>query len=261
VTKRQALRTKVQRILRLLFERALGLKRAPRCSIELVDWCSLRLAIRAHTVDQESLKWMTDSIFWLTFLACEITEDDTVFDLGSHIGSFALRAAAHCHCRVWATEPDHESATLHRINAAMNHLEQTQDIAEVAVGELDGAVDFHEATANWAHTTMAVGSDANILTGTTIQVQCLSLSGCFARSRANRCSFMKLNIEGAEFGFIRGATESDLCRVDTIVAELHFDLALGESETELINKLAAAGFRSQILPTDSKFRAFLVARR
>jgi len=130
-----------------------------------------------------------------------------------------------------------------------------------SVSELDGTVDFHEATANWAHTTMAVGSDANILTGTTIQVQCLSLSGCFARSRANRCSFMKLNIEGAEFGFIRGATESDLCRVDTIVAELHFDLALGESETELINKLAAAGFRSQILPSDSKFRAFLVARR
>jgi hypothetical protein len=74
---------------------------------------------------------------------------------------------------VWATEPDHESATLHRINAALNHLEQTQDISEVAVGELDGTVDFHEATANWAHTTMAVESDANILTGNTTQVQCL----------------------------------------------------------------------------------------
>jgi FkbM family methyltransferase len=204
---------------------------------------------------------MTDSIFWQTFLACEITEGDTVFDLGSHIGSFALRVAAHCHCRVWATEPNHESATLHRINAAINHLEQTQDISEVAVGELDGTVDFHEATANWAHTTMAVGSDANILTGNTIQVQCLSLSGCFAQSRANRCSLMKLNIEGAEFGFVRGATELDLRRVDAIVAELHFDLAPGESQTEFINKLAAAGFQSQLLPTDSKFRAFLVARR
>jgi hypothetical protein len=72
---------------------------------------------------------------------------------------------------------------------------------------------------------------------------------------------MKLNIEGAEFGFVRGATVSDLRRVDAIAAELHFDLAPGESETELVNKLAAAGFRSQILPTDTKFRAFLVARR
>src|SRR5262245_1149098 len=181
----------MSRILRALLGRNPAHPPIPRCSLELVEWESLRLVIRSDSVDRENLEWMKDSIFWKTFLTREVEEGDIVFDLGSHIGSFALRAAHDRRCMVLAAEPDHESATLHKINAAMNQLDSTQDIAEVAVGGSDEEVSLYEATTTWAHTTTGVGSDANVLTGRSRSVPCLSLRSCLARSRTRKCSFMK----------------------------------------------------------------------
>ena len=230
-----------------------------RCSLELIEWDTLRLAIRSNSVDRENLDWMTNSCFWQTFVACQIAEGDVIFDLGSHIGSFGLRAASYRRCVVWAAEPDHDSATLHRINSAINQLDATQTISEVAVGGRDGVVRLYEATTNWAHTITGVGSVDNILTGNSTSVQCLSLNSCLARSRAPKVTFMKLNIEGAEFNFIREASVPDLRRIGVIVGELHFDLAPSEKESEIVDKLTLAGCTSKVLPSNES-RSFLIAR-
>ena len=84
--------------------------------IELIEWDGLRLVVRGESVDREQVEWMTGSFFWAEFLESDVRSGDTVFDLGSHIGSFALRASASRQCYVWAAEPDIESATIHRIN-------------------------------------------------------------------------------------------------------------------------------------------------
>ena len=230
--------------------------------IELIEWDGLRLVVRGESVDREQVEWMTDSFFWAEFLEAAVRPGDTVFDRGSHIGSFGLRASAHRQCCVWAAEPDRESATIHRINAAINQLEPLQEICQLAAGEHDGILTLHEATTNWAHNVVGVSSKYNVLTGRTKKVDSLSLAGCFERSKASACRFMKMNIEGAEGGFIRGATLTDLRRIGHIVAELHFDLAARDTEGAIVDKLREADFTVKVSPDEGyDARSWLLARR
>jgi FkbM family methyltransferase len=203
---------------------------------------------------------MQDSIFWRFFLDCRIREQDTLLDLGSHIGAFSLRASAHSGCSVWAAEPNPDSARLHRVNAVLNGLERQQTICEAAVSELGGEATLFEAVDNWGHTTLGIPGDYNVLTGRTWRVPSLSLGGVLDAAQIARCPLMKVNVEGAEFAFFRGASRADLRRIGAIVAELHFDLAPGETERGLLELLHRAGFGASIVEPNGQ-RAFLVARR
>lgn len=230
--------------------------------IELIEWEGLRLAIRGGSVDREQIDWMSNSPFWTEFVRAPILPGSTVLDLGSHIGSFALRVSSQRRCNVWASEPDHESAALHRINSAINGLDALQTIYPGAVGEETGVAELHEAAANWGHTTTGASSEWNQLTGRQRQVECLSLEGVFQQAKVSRCPFMKINIEGAEFGFFRGANIRDLRRVDHLVCELHFDLAPEESAEPVLEKLRRADLAVNVLPDkNTDLRGWLVASR
>jgi FkbM family methyltransferase len=229
-------------------------------TLEVRAWNALRLVLRQGTVDQDNLNWMQDNIFWRIFLDCQIGEQDTLLDLGSHIGAFSLRASAHSGCSVWAAEPHPESCRLHRVNAALNGLQHRQTICEAAVSELGGEVILHEAVDNWAHTTLGVPGEYNVLTGHTRRVPSLSLRGVLEAAGLTSCPLMKINVEGAEFAFLRGASLADLKKIGAIVAELHFDLAPGETGGGLLDPLRQAGFSASIVDPNSQ-RGFLVARR
>ena len=130
------------------------------------------------------------------------------------------------------------------------------------MGEHVGTLTLHEATTNWAQNVVGVSSKYNVLTGRTKKVDSLPLAGCFERSKASACRFMKVNIEGAEGSFIRGASVADLRRVDHIVAELHFDLLARDTEDAIVDKLREADFTVKVLPDRGyDARSWLLARR
>ena len=226
----------------------------------MVSWEGMRFVIRSASVDRENLEWMERSLFWEHFQNSPVAPGEVVFDLGAHIGSFGLRAAADRGCSVFGVEPDEDSAMLYKVNALLNKLDTTQTIFRGAVGEFDSQCLLYQATTNWAHTTTGVGGPHNVLTGTTTLVDCIALRSCFVMSRSDKCAFMKVNVEGAEFGFFQGSSIEDLKRVGAIAAELHFDMAPGKTEDELVDKLTRAGFRTTLRP-DSVDRAFLLATR
>jgi FkbM family methyltransferase len=146
-----------------------------------MSWLGLELVIRSGSVDRNELEWMATSPFWKAFEKAAVSPDDLVFDLGAHIGSFAILVAKHKDCRVIAFEPDLESLNLCKINVLMNGLENQVTCHPLAVGGETRKILLYEATENWAHTIVKSGGPFNVPTGRTTEVDCLSLSDAFDR--------------------------------------------------------------------------------
>lgn len=226
---------------------------------EVATAAGLEFLVRPGSVDRENLDWMLGSIFVDTLRQTALSSDDTVLDLGCHVGAFALIAAREKGCRVIGFEPDGDSARLAKANAALNGLEGRFAVHPIAVGGSDGEVILHQATENWGHTTIADSRSHNILTGHRTVVRQLSLESALALVPSGRCALLKFNTEGAEFGMMEAAAPATLARVHAWVGELHYDLAGGAS-TDIDAKLRACGFKVELFP-DGDLRAFLRATR
>jgi FkbM family methyltransferase len=226
---------------------------------EIYPWNGLELVIRSNSVDQANLEWMEDSLFWKVFQAARISADDVILDLGAHIGSFAVLAAQQKHCRVFAFEPDLESLTLCKINILLNSQESHVTCHQFAIGGETGRLMFYETTENWGHTILQHGGPHNILTGRRTKVACLSLFDALAHIKCDRCAFLKFNIEGAEFDMIENADVNTLCRIGSMVGEIHFDL-VSRSPNHMLARLKDSGFTAELIPC-GEHRAILMATR
>lgn len=226
---------------------------------DIIAWQGIELVIRSDSVDQGSVDWMAGSLFWKYFEETPISADDAVLDLGAHIGSFGVLAASRRNCNVFAIEPDLESFTLCRINALLNSVEGKVVSLRAAVGGETGKLLLFEATENWGHTILQGGGPYNILTGRNAEVDCYSLRDILVHIGCDRCAFVKLNIEGAEFDLIEKSSTETLQKIGTIVGEVHYDL-VSRSTNGILSRLREAGFRVELVPMNEN-RAVLLARR
>jgi hypothetical protein len=87
----------------------------------------------------------------------------------------------------------------------------------------------------------------SLLTGSSAATQetidVISLATLFERYTIDRCDFLKLDCEGAEFEIILQADPSVLNRVRTIVMEYHDHLSRNYSHVDLLEKLKSLGFQ------------------
>lgn len=208
--------------------------------IEIVEKGNRDWAIRKDTVDQWQLEHLEAEI-WQSFdkqlQLGRITERSTVVDLGGHIGTFALPAAQFVK-RVVSVEADAESQALYRINASL------QDVPNVeceyaAISDHDGHVTLFVADENWAHSLTNPSKNE-------IQVPAMTLDTLYRNHRITDVDFLKVNIEGAEFGLIDAVSVITLRRNRFIFAELHFDFA-PEADFEAFKaKFTKAGFAYEV---------------
>jgi FkbM family methyltransferase len=226
---------------------------------EIMQWEGVELVIRKNTADRATVEWMGTSVFAKSFRSIDVPDHGTVLDIGAHIGSFAVLAASISPCRVIAFEPDRASARLCRVNAMVNDMETRITCHEIAVAGSTGKIKLFESTENWGHTIIPSGGPYNVLTGRTSEVDALSLADALVHYGAERCAFMKFNIEGAEFDMFEKADVEVLRRIDMIVGEIHFDIGARKADG-IVNRLADAGFNTKLIP-EGEHRAILVARQ
>lgn len=226
---------------------------------EIKQSMGLAFLVRPNSVDGETLRWMSGSLFLDVLSATTLTEEDGVLDLGSHIGAFSLVAATRKHCRVLGFEPDKDSLKLSKANAVLNGLDYLADFHLCAVGGTDGTATLYRSDQNWGHMIFPHGGPYNRLTGARSTVPLASLDTILARVQAARRLLVKFNIEGAEFDMFEKAGMPALRRIDTFVGEVHYDLGLGDF-SPCTAKLREAGFQVELVP-QGKVRAILVAKR
>jgi FkbM family methyltransferase len=172
------------------------------------------------------------------FLFGLLRENDRVVDLGAHVGTFALGAAA-LGCDVVAVEAAPRNVRLLEAGIRENGLGRVR-VVSAAVSDRPGVLRF---VANGPFGQVC-GDD---YPGPSIEVPAVTLDGLLAEVGWDRIDFVKIDVEGAEIAAFRGMSEL-LGRKDapTIVYESngHILESRGLSSTHLISMLETFGYRS-----------------
>lgn len=183
----------------------------------------------------------------------------TILDVGAHIGTFTLYAAAHApYARITAFEPEPGNAEILRRNIDVNRLNDRVEAVEAAVGGSNGTIEFHltTASASGGHSIFKYAADSRSIT-----VPMISLESVFTERGIDRCDMLKLDCEGAEYEALYGLSAERLARIRFIAMEYHhFSNEPSHAPAHLKIFLEKHGF-TVMSPAKSLFFAYRAATK
>jgi FkbM family methyltransferase len=171
----------------------------------------------------------------------------TVIDVGAHIGTFALRASAVA-ARVLAFEPIDDSFELLRRNTA--HRPNVQAFQRCVAGKT-GPVTLFLGKNSSAH---SIHPAEGAPRATKLELQALSLADIFAEHGVDRCAYLKLDCEGAEYEILLSLAPELLRRIDRIGMEYH-SVECGPLEwtgQRLAEHLRQGGHETELVPSKNR---------
>lgn len=185
------------------------------------------------------------------------TDLGTVIDVGAHIGTFALRASKAAK-RVIAFEPVADSFALLERNTA--HRPNVERHAKAVAGRRGRLTLFLGKNSSAHSLHPAEGAPR---TGE-VTVEALTLADVFEAHGVDRCGYLKLDCEGAEYEILEAAPDDLLRRVDRLGMEYHTVAGGPPSWTgeRLEERLRACGLRVERVPSKNRpGKGLLFARR
>lgn len=213
----------------------------------------LHVAFRKGTADERVLEHSFErDIFLAGVPEYQPGADDVVIDVGAHIGTFTLLVAPRVG-RVYAIEAAEEAYDYLRVNCLLNDLDNVEPV-HVALGGESGTTLLYHDSANWGHTIMRRSS------GQAESVAVQTLGDFLDEHRIVRCTFLRMNCEGAEFPILLASPPERLEKIETMLVLYHCDLARGYAPEQLVEHLRSAGFVVEIRKRDGE-RGWLVATR
>jgi FkbM family methyltransferase len=190
----------------------------------------------------------------------ELKEGDAVVDIGGHIGSFALHAASEVgqRGRVLVYEPSPDNHTHLRHNIAQSGFSNVQPFA-TAIAGTKGNRQFFSNPMNMAmHNFYQKGNYVSY-------VSAITLADVFAEHQIERCNFLKIDCEGAEYEILYNTPKHIFDRIDRIAMEYHqppfYGLNANDHDPErLASFLRDAGFSVRMQP-ENRMHGLLFASR
>ena len=207
---------------------------------KIVKANGLRLKIHRMTAD-ERIVWNIIVNREYTPPGFEVRETDTVIDIGANIGIFSLMAArAASRGRVVAFEPSGQNHHLFLRNIQLNRASNVVPV-HAAVGAGPGEIKLFLSEAS-LHSVVA---DRMVSPDRFEVVRSVGLKDVFDQHGIERCHFLKLDCEGAEYDILYNLPPDYFGRVDRIVMEFHgvADPAARRAESDrLVAHLQRMGF-------------------
>ena len=223
--------------------------------LEIRDVCGFRIAYRRGTADEQVLQ---DSFPQNQFLNSvpdyQTRPNDVIIDVGAHIGTFSLLAQSKLAGGiVHAIEPCLETYNYLKVNIALNQMQNIR-AHRLALSKQRGSTRlyYNAKSGNWGHSITMPLSDHGE------EVPTDTLAGFFDTNHIDRCQFMKLNCEGAEFDIILNSSPETLARIETMLVLYHCDRVQGVTERDLEIQLANGGFNTRVI-NKSALRGWLIA--
>jgi FkbM family methyltransferase len=169
----------------------------------------------------------------------EIGADDVVVDVGANIGAFAVTASrAAANGRVFAFEPEPENFALLCDNVDRNGCHNVTPV-RAAVADTTGevALSLSEGNSSGHSLRRDHGGDG-------VVVPAVALGRLLEEYRIDRCDFLKLDCEGAEYEILYGLPKEYFPRIRRVALEYHAnpDEKRGKGD-ELVAFLRGVGFR------------------
>ena len=212
----------------------------------------LRIKIRVRSTDLMALTnvWMINEYDVEDF---EINTNDTVIDIGAHIGLFSLLVSQLCKTgKILSFEPVSENFDLFVSNLKLNHIENILPF-NMAVSKNSGRLDLFLNNDQSAHNIFSKSSES-------ISVESTSLQKIFDENKISSCKLLKLDCEGAEYQIIDSLPSEYLDKIQNIVMEYHLADTKPELVKSLILKIKNAGFKIKTRPHYNDM-GFLIARK
>jgi FkbM family methyltransferase len=188
---------------------------------------------------------------------CAIYPDDTVIDIGGHIGSFSIMASRKApNGTILTFEAFDETFRQLQKNLSENHADNVRAF-NLAVSDAVGRQTLFVNRMNQAQNSLYADSGEERIVETT------TLHNIFQENNIERCNLMKVDCEGAEYEILFSAREV-LSKIDRIILEYHepspMQISKGYSPAALELLLIESGFTIKTL-VNTHYRGVMYAER
>jgi FkbM family methyltransferase len=161
----------------------------------------------------------------------QIGPEDTVVDIGGYVGSFAIPAAQIAsRGRVFSYEPSPENFAQFQLNLSLNDLKNVQ-VFNAGVASSDRTITLFLDHMNPASNSIYLRSDQG-KSDRCVEREAISLQTLFSRHGIDRCDFLKVDCEGAEYEILMTLGRPMLDRIGKIACELHEPVYYGVSNPD-----------------------------
>lgn len=186
-----------------------------------------------------------------------------VIDIGAGLGDFSIFVAKRFpKSHVYAFEPNPDSARLLLENVRLNSVSNVTLLPYAIVGSSSRSTQLLATSVEPAQHRALATTFATISPNVpTLEVQGWSLDEVFEKLALERCDFLKMDCEGAEYEILFGARRATLARIAKLCMEYHEGVT-PYTHRDLEAYLQANGFRTRRRPNPAhKNLGFLYASR
>lgn len=172
----------------------------------------------------------------------KINPNDTVVDLGAHIGSFSVFASKKAVLgKVFAYEPSPENFKYLTENKKLNSLSNLLIFNYAVAGSkrnLNLYINEGDSGENSIYKTDAVKS---------IKISAVSLPQIFEENKISKIDFLKIDVEGAEYEILLNTPKKYLNKIEKIAMEYHDNVAPKHNHEELKKFLEKNSFEVEVV--------------
>lgn len=225
------------------------------CKNEILEIESqgLRLLVNAKDtgVAMPLLLWEEYSPYEMSIISGMLKPGAVFYDVGANIGFVALLAAKTVGPKgvVVAFEPDPRNLKLFYENILINGVNNVR-VFDVALSDREGAAHLATDKSNWGKSSLSVLNVSPMEHQRTVEVGISRLDELVLAENLPLPDVMKIDVEGAEYLFLKGATRvMTLDRDLTLVVEIwpHGEENLGNTIDQCITLLRRMGFQLQLI--------------
>ena len=177
----------------------------------------------------------------------EVPKGGAVIDIGANAGFFSMFAAARFdHPRIFSYEPIPVNFKQLEQNRRLNPKCEIHPHQNAVAGKA-GAITLTFDPSD-SFTTSA--SMTRRQEGEEIQVDCVTLQNIFDTYGLERCNFLKMDCEGAEYDIFYNCSDDIMSRIDQIAMEVHKGPAPSHNMESLEQFFKQHGFKTRRHPVD-----------
>lgn len=171
--------------------------------------------------------FFNDTYFLQNF---KIKDDDIVYDLGANIGAFSIACSNYNVKKIYAFEPHPEIYGC--LNYNLNRYGKNCTTFNNAISD-----DFKTVKFGSSDSTVA----SSIKDDGTFEVESINLEKFVYKNNLDLPTYLKLDIEGAEYDFFENTSDEFIKNVHSIFFEFHNNN--GSNLSKIINRLVNLGYK------------------
>jgi FkbM family methyltransferase len=195
----------------------------------------LKIKLRVHSTDLIAFThvWIIQEYSRPGF---EINDNDTIIEIGAHIGLFSLFAWQYCkNGKIYCFEPVKENYDILLSNLQLNEIKN--------ITPINSAVSKEESTVTIFINEDEAGHSMYSPTSKLLQARSTSLKKIFDDYKIEKCDFVKMDCEGAEYEIINSLPLDYFQKIKKIIIEYHFASTKPELLHNLTKKLESLSYK------------------